>query len=297
MVQDYLEPITEQIFLVHGENQGRFPRAHAVLINAEKVVLIDTGCGIRRLQAVQKEFAVSSVINSHTHIDHAAGNWVFHGKPILVPAEAFNSAGNLDRLSRRFVSEELAPVWQRFAQLELGFQDCPPTGMYNENTEFRFGDVVLTPVYTPGHTLDHYCLYFAAKRILFTFDYDLTKFPWYGHKESGLAEFRRSIARLEALPTDVVVSAHRGIIRENIRAEWEAFRQRLDDRNHRILALLDSPKTLEQLVQAAPIYRRFPYQEQLLRFWEGIMIQHHLQELEAAGKVSRQKTKIIRVKK
>ena len=94
--------------------------------------------------------------------------------------------------------------------------------------------------------------------------------------------------QLETLPTDMVVSSHRGIITKNIKAEWQNYSQQLDERSQRILELLATPKTIDELVEARPIYRKFPYQEVLLRYWEKIMIRFHLEELKAAGKVEQQ---------
>jgi len=288
MVRDYLEAITDQIFLVHGENDGRFPRAHSLLITADETVLIDTGCGISRLQKLIETFEIDYIINSHTHPDHSAGNWLFQDRRIFVPQETFSTSGDLVGLSKRFVGDVLAPIWRQFAQTHMGFQNCRPTHSYNGSSEFRIGEIVLSPLYTPGHTIDHYCLYYAEKRILFSFDYDLSTFPWYGHLESSLTEFRQSITQLETLPTDMVVSSHRGIITKNIKAEWQNYSQQLDERSQRILELLATPKTIDELVEAKPIYRKFPYQEVLLRYWEKIMIRFHLEELKAAGKVEQQ---------
>ncbi len=288
MVREHLEVVTDQIFLVHGENDGRFPRAHSLLITAEETVLIDTGCGIQRLQELNQEFEIDCIINSHTHPDHSAGNWVFQDLRIFVPQEAFSTSGDLIGLSKRFVGDVLAPIWRQFIQTQMEFQNCRPTHSFNESSSFQFGGIVLTPIFTPGHTIDHYCLYYEPKRILFSFDYDLTPFPWYGHEESSLAEFRQSIARLKKLPTKMVVSSHRGIITSKIKSEWKAYTGRLDERNQRILNLLEVPKTLDELVEAKPIYRKFPYQEPLLRYWERIMIRLHLEELEEAGKVQQQ---------
>ena len=93
------------------------------------------------------------------------------------------------------------------------------------------------------------------------------------------------------------MSSHRGIIRDKLQAEWDAYVQIIDDRNQRILTLLDSPQTLDQLVEAAPIYQKFPYQERLLRYWERIMIHQHLLELEATGKVTPQGSAFVMSKK
>ncbi len=295
MIRERLEPLTDQVFLLLGENKGRFPRAHSILVQAEETVLIDTGCGIPLLKAIKDEFDISYIINSHTHPDHSAGNWVFKGQKIFVPQEAFDTSGNIVALSHRFVGEELASLWQEFARTVMGLQNCPPTHSYTEDTPFQIGDIVLTPIFTPGHTMDHYCFYYEPRQILFAFDYDLTSFPWYGHQESSLTEFRHSIARLKALPTKIVVSSHRGVITENIQSEWSRYARRLDERNQYILNLLDSPKTVEQLVDAAPIYRKFPYRERLLRYWERKMIQLHLDELKKEKKVQQKKEQYYRL--
>jgi glyoxylase-like metal-dependent hydrolase (beta-lactamase superfamily II) len=285
MARTHLEAITDQIFLVHGENDGRFPRSHSILITADETVLIDTGCGISRLEALNREFDIDYIINSHTHPDHSSGNWLFRDHRIFVPQEAFSTSGDLMGLSTRFVGDVLAPIWRQFAQTQMGFQNCRPTHSFNEDSVFRINETTLTPMHTPGHTIDHYCFYYEPKRILFSFDYDLTSFPWYGHQESSLTEFRHSIERLQKLPTKMVVSSHRGIITSKLKSEWKHYTQHLDARNQRILNLLNSPKTLDQLVESKPIYRKFPYQEPLLRYWERIMIHLHLKELQANEKV------------
>ncbi len=255
MVRKHLEQITDGIYLLHGNNDGRFPRAHSLLIESNKTVLIDTGCGIRLLQQLRKQYELSYIINSHTHPDHSAGNWVFPDHRIFVPQEGFSTSGDLIGLSKRFVGDVLAPIWQQFAQTTMEFQNCRPTHSFTEDTIFRIGEIQLTPIFTPGHTKDHYCFYFEPKSILFSFDYDLTPFPWYGHKESSLKQFRQSIHRLRNLPTKMVVSSHRGIITRQINSEWDQYSQRLAARNKRILDLLETPKTVAELIEEKPIYR------------------------------------------
>ncbi len=297
MLQDHLEQITDQILLVHGENNGRFPHAHSILITGSETVLIDTGCGISILRELKKEYPISYIINSHTHPDHSAGNWVFHDHRIFVPQEAFPTSGDLVALSQRFVGNVLAPIWQKFAREEMQFQNCRPTHSYNEGAAFKIDELILTPLFTPGHTIDHYCFYYAPKRILFSFDYDLTSFPWYGHRESSLVQFRESIHRLKRIPTKMVVSSHRGIITHKIKSEWNNYLDCLNERNQRILNLLEQPKTVEELVDAAPIYQKFRYQEPLLRYWEGLMIREHLNELKKVGKVQQSGEKYHQTKK
>ena len=113
----------------------------------------------------------------------------------------------------------------------------------------------------------------------------MTPFPWYGHLESSLTEFRESLEKLKALSPDVIVSSHRGVITEDIDVEFDRYCERIDRRDDKLLSLLDRETTVAQLVEYAPIYGGFPYAEPLLRYWEEQMIRKHLEKLEGEGRV------------
>ena len=55
----------------------------------------------------------------------------------------------------------------------------------------------------------------------------------------------------------------------------------------KILYLLGNGKTVDQLVDRAPIYGKFSYAESILRYWESEMIRKHLKELEIGGKIEK----------
>ncbi|MFX1255446.1 MAG: MBL fold metallo-hydrolase [Promethearchaeota archaeon] len=296
-----LEPISENIFLVQGMNKGRFPFSHSILIfeNENKTVLIDTGCGLEILKELKKKYNISYIINSHTHPDHSAGNWLFKDRPIYVPEEGFNTSGNLVALSERLAEPgELAKYWRDYVTTDLGIRDCRPTHKFNANSVFEFGKVVLQSIHTPGHTNDHYCFYEPNEKLLFAFDYDLTSFgPWYGHRESDIPDFKRSIKKLKELDVKILISGHKGLVTENIHEQLDKFHAKFDERDDNILELLhEGGKTIEELVEKAPIYGNFPYAEPLLRYWEGQMIKKHLEELEKQGKVLKRKKGLYSLK-
>jgi len=282
-----VEAVTSHIYLIKGENMSSFPPSYSILICDEEVVLIDTGCGIENLKKIKKEYVVDYIINSHCHPDHAAGNWVFGDRPIHVPEEGFDISGNIAALSESFSNKELVTVTQGYMRNLWQCRDCKPTDRYNEGTTFKLGKTILRPIYTPGHSRDHYSLYEPNEGILFSFDYDLTLFPWYGLRESSIPEFRESVEKLKTLSPQMVVSSHRGLVTGDIAVEFDRYCQRINARGEKILSLLDSGKTIEQLVDLAPIYGSFPYMEPLLRFWEAQMIGKHLEQLEIEGKVKR----------
>ncbi len=292
---DGIETVTDNIHLVKGKNNGRFPYSHSIVILDKETVLIDTGCGVETLERLRKDYAVSYVIDSHTHPDHSAGNWIFRDKPIFVPKEGYNTSGDIVALSERFTNMRLASVWQEFVKKHMQFKACRPTNTFENGQIFDFGKTRVESIYTPGHTKDHYCFYERKEGILFSFDYDLTSFPWYGHKESNLAEFENSITKLMALSPKIVVSSHRGVVTGNIDGEFEKFRRTIDERDRRILSLLESEKTLDQLVQCVPIYGKFPYARPLLQYWESQMIKKHLKRLMIAGRVQKKSKSTYRI--
>ena len=63
-----LKKIVEDVFLVQGENNGRFPYSNSILIldEHENALLIEEGCGIDLLRKIREEYNVKMIITSHT---------------------------------------------------------------------------------------------------------------------------------------------------------------------------------------------------------------------------------------
>ena len=266
---------------------GRFPFSHSILIRDQVTALIDTGCGAERLRQVKQEYAPDLVINSHTHPDHSAGNWLFEGTPLLVPREGFDTSGQIMKLSYRFTEPgRLAAQWREYVRELMGFVAVLPTGAYEDGHRFSFGDVELKAIHSPGHSIDHYCFFEPKDRILFSFDIDLDPFgPWYGTRESKIAGFEESIRRVRSLLPRILVSSHLGIVSEGIDERLEAYLRVISQRDERILDFLSQQRTLEEMVEQALIYGGFPYAPELLRYWEGQMVLKHLQRLIQRGLV------------
>lgn len=280
--------ISDNIYLVQGKNNGHFPFSHSVLFfnDQNEAVLLDTGCGIETLNQVSEKIHVYRIINSHTHPDHSAGNWIFNEnvESIMVPIEGFDTSGNILALSNRFTEPgEIAKYWRGTIPKIMDMKDCKPTHSFNHKSKFEIGDITLLPIHTPGHTIDHYCFYEPKDKILFSSDIDLTPFgPWYGHRESSISQFKTSIDNLRnEIEINTLVSSHKGIITDNIYKELDNFYLTFEERTRKIKALLqEGVRTLDQFVERKPIYGDFPYAEPLLRFWEGQMISKHLTEIK-----------------
>lgn len=282
-----LTEIAPSIFLVEGEKRGEFPFSHSILIHDEVTALIDTGCGIERLQRLKEEYPPDLVINSHAHPDHIAGNWLFAGLPLLVPRQSFHYCGRIQEMSERFTgSEIMAQRWRKYIREATGFRDVLPTDHYEDRHRFRFGSVELLALHCPGHTRDTYCFLEPREAILFSFDIDLSPFgPWYGHPDSDIAQFEASIRRVSDLKPRMVVSSHMGIINDGLQERFQAYLDVFAQREARIIEFLSQERRLEEMVDRPLIYRDFPYAPQLLRLWHKNMLQKHLRRLTQRGLV------------
>lgn len=282
-----LTEIAPSIFLVEGEKRGEFPFSHSILIHDEVTALIDTGCGIERLQRLKEEYPPDLVINSHAHPDHIPGNWLFAGLPLLVPRQSFHYCGRIQEMSERFTgSEVMAQRWRKYIREATGFRDALPTDHYEDGHRFRFGSVELLALHCPGHTRDTYCFLEPREAILFSFDIDLSPFgPWYGHPDSDIAQFEASIRRVSDLKPRMVVSSHMGIINDGLQERFQAYLDVFAQREARIIEFLSQERRLEEMVDRPLIYRDFPYAPQLLRLWQKNMLQKHLRRLTQRGLV------------
>lgn len=279
--------ITEHITLVKGKNHGRFPFSHSILIEDDVTALIDTGCGIETLSQLKKK--VDIVINSHSHPDHTAGNWLFSRIPLRVPEEEVDFNSDIEKLSERYTEKgELSRMWRDFVSQKMNFRNASPTETFSDTDVLDFGDTALEAIHTPGHTVGHYCFFERSQKILFSFDIDFTRFgPWYGHRESDITQFKASVEKVKSLEPDTVVSSHTGIIREDIGKRFEQFSKVFCERDRRILEFLERERTLGEIVEKALIYGDFSFHPVLLRYWEEMMVKKHLKCLMDAGRVKR----------
>lgn len=237
------------VWLVPGEFDGRFPRCHCVYIDDGGGVLIDTGAGDKVLADFLSRRRVELVINTHTHIDHVFGNHLFVGREILVPEFSFETAGNLVKLSRRFMSPDVGPLWRQVTRDLTNWQDHRPTGSFIPGQSITVGSTHLEIIHAPGHVADHCMIHLPQYDLLISADLDLGRFgPWYGHPESDLEQMRRSIQLARNLKPKVVVSSHREPVSENIDEAFVAWGDVINQRERTLLEFLSREQTWERVL-------------------------------------------------
>ncbi|MBU1671339.1 MAG: MBL fold metallo-hydrolase [Actinobacteria bacterium] len=283
-----LHEVTENIYLLRGENGGRFPFPYSVVVTGGPNVLFDTGCGLRTLERLRERVNIDLVVNSHTHPDHFSGNHLFGGVELLVPEAFAGILADLEAMSVRLAGGgEPAEQWLFMVREILGHRPTEPTGTFVEGRVIEAGGYAFEAVHTPGHTADTYCFYDPVSRVLLSFDYDLTPFgPWYGHVESSLPETRASIEKLIGLEPGLVVSSHRMPLSAGIEEAFREYDAVIDRRTEVVLGMLEKgPATPEQLADLSPIYGLKP-SFALYHYFESRLIEKHLELLVEEGLAS-----------
>jgi glyoxylase-like metal-dependent hydrolase (beta-lactamase superfamily II) len=156
---------------------------------------------------------------------------------------------------------------------------------------FQEGDASLQVIHTPGHSAGHCCFYEPVRKIAFLSDIDLSRIgPWYGCRDSSLADFVRSVHKMQALDIDIAVSSHEGIKEgKAIKDGLDHFLRKIEERNDKLLAMLRerSPLLASDIYGHNLVYRNYDKFGDYLRLTESIMVDHHLLYLLEAAKIQR----------
>jgi glyoxylase-like metal-dependent hydrolase (beta-lactamase superfamily II) len=290
-----IQQIADKLYLVEGKNRGRYPFAFSLLIRDRVTALIDTGCGQEVLTEIETAYSPEMVIHTHAHPDHCAGAHKFSSRRLWGPIEGRESTGKLQSMAARFVVPELRSAWISYMHDVLRFKDFQTDNHFADGHHFDFGSTQMEALHLPGHTADHYGFYFPREKALFATDIDLTGFgPWYGNPESDKNQFIRSIERIQGYEVDSFISSHLGLIRDRIGNRLDRYGRAIGERDQKILAFLDAPRSMDDFVEAALIYQSYPYMAPVLRWFEANMIEQHLRDLMERGLVTAEDGRFLR---
>jgi glyoxylase-like metal-dependent hydrolase (beta-lactamase superfamily II) len=185
---------------------GQFEEVISYLVvGKQRAALIDTGLGIGNVKRLAEEFTPLSimVVNTHSHYDHIAQNYLFDSVAIFDAPNARQAAKN--GRSKAEMSRLLADgmLWKN---LPMDFDpenyDIPPftvTQWLKDGDIIDLGNRRLEVIHTPGHTPDSICLFDRNARLLWTGD-TFYPAPIYIHLPgSALETFIKSYERMIAL--------------------------------------------------------------------------------------------------
>jgi glyoxylase-like metal-dependent hydrolase (beta-lactamase superfamily II) len=156
---------------------GQFEEAISYLVpGEERAAVIDTGCGIADIRALAEELTdlPLTVVNTHSHNDHVAQNYMFDEVAI------FDTPISRERARRGCSHEEMAHLiaegmtWRPLpGEFDPEAYHVPPfkvTRWLKDGDTVDLGRRTLEVVHTPGHSPDSVCLLERDARLLWTGD-------------------------------------------------------------------------------------------------------------------------------
>jgi glyoxylase-like metal-dependent hydrolase (beta-lactamase superfamily II) len=156
---------------------GQFEEVISYLVlGEEKAAVVDTGCGIGNIKALAEEFTSLplTVVNTHSHYDHVAQNYLFDEIAIFDDPMARETAGKGYTHKKMMKVLEDGKVWKPLPEeFKPDEYHVPP---FKVTRWLRNGDIVdlggreLEVFHTPGHSPDSVCLLDRDARLFWTGD-------------------------------------------------------------------------------------------------------------------------------
>jgi hydroxyacylglutathione hydrolase len=278
------------IWFIPGENRGRYPHCHSIYIEGAKI-LIDPASDRERLMKLRKDSGVEAVWLTHWHEDHFMHLDLFDHLPLYVSEKDAPPLSNMELFLDAYGmdNEGEREYWRPLLEDSFHFKPRIPAGFLNGGEEIPCGSATIKIVDTPGHTPGHLSFFFKEAGLLLLGDYDLSWFgPWYGDVDSSIEETVKSIERLRDIPASVWIASHeQGVFEDEPGEKWDAFLKVIHERERKLIELLKTPRTMEEIVGASIIYGKPREPKAFFEFGERAHMKKHLVKLIGERRVAR----------
>jgi hydroxyacylglutathione hydrolase len=276
------------IRFIPGPNKGKYPYCHSLFIEGAGI-LIDPASDRQRLMEIRDRHEVRAVWLSHWHEDHFMHLDLFEDVPLAMHAADAPFLETMEAFLDGYGIEDEAAreVWKPLLEEIFHFRPRKPDILLEEGPDASPDGVAVEILHTPGHTPGHLCFFFPEPAVLFLADYDLTAFgPWYGDRLSSIADTCTSVRRLQELPARVWLTCHeKGVFEAAPPGVWNAYLDVIRRRRDDLLALLKTPRAMDEIVDAWIVYRRPREPLAFYRHAEQSLMGKHLEELMTEGRV------------
>lgn len=278
-----------RIRFVCGENGGKYPFNHSLYIRGDRSrVIIDPACSLEKLTRLKDE-GVDCVWLSHWHEDHIRYIDLFEKRLLRISGRDFPPLTDinifLDWYDIKIPQER--SNWRKIMLEVFNFRARSEANFLVDDETVDLGGLTIQVLPTPGHTPGHLSFFFPEEELLFLGDYDLTSFgPWYGDVYSDIEETIKSIHKLKAVPARRwVASHHTGLFEENPGRLWDDYENVIHERENKLLAFLEKPKTIAEICAAWLIYGRPREPKEMYEFNERVLVRKHLEYLQKQDKI------------
>lgn len=202
------------IMIIEGANHSKVPYSRSLYINSKDKVLIDTGADPAELRALDDQYGVELIVNTHYHPDHTLNNHLFSDAEKWINPIEFETIQSIEGIARG------NGVFQEWGQagIEEMRKQFPKkwvqslgefSGTYQYEKEYNFSGVKVNFLHTPGHTKGYSSPYFPELGVVYAGDFDMTSFgPWYFGTDGDIEEFIASSRLLVDLDAETYITGH-----------------------------------------------------------------------------------------
>lgn len=269
-----------KIKYLEAPNRARFPYCNCLYIDDDIKAVIDSSCGEQNLDLLFQN-RPEVILNSHFHEDHILNNYLFPTAQVWLHALDAPAACSLEVFQEYYGFQEFGgrQLGRKFIK-SIDLHASPVHREIDDGQVLDFGSVHLRVVHTPGHTPGHCCFYEEKSGLLFSGDIDLSGFgPWYAHLCSNIDDFINSIQKCIEINPRLIVSSHKGIIREDIPARLKKYQQIIFTKEQQVLSALQQPANIEQLAQRQIFYGPHVKLSPFMFWMEKMAVYKHLERL------------------
>jgi glyoxylase-like metal-dependent hydrolase (beta-lactamase superfamily II) len=276
--------IAPNIYYLPGKNKSRFPYCACLYIKGkDKRVLIDAGMGPENMAPVKK-MGIDLLILTHCHIDHRLTRTEIPDVPVWCHEKEVRFLQDRDHF--------FTAMGLKRSGLDLDGLFDFAQGMFGIGIDYRLidgecldlGGITLETIHAPGHTPGHIAFFIPEHDLLFSGDIDLTPFgPFYGHDFADIDDFLSSIEKLKQVEAKIVISGHAGPFNGNLPKRFSEYGEVIHSRDRLLLAKLSRPKSIENFKGSNLFYKTYPDFPELIRWFELVHIEKHLQRLQQMG--------------
>jgi len=281
-MKNLTEPLSDELFFVMGERNGKYPFSHSLLIND---YLIDTGISDRKIKKLKRSYGVNHVLLSHWHEDHIAGNKMFNNAKFYCHPKDKIIIEDITKMNEFYGVTGTASESEFEEDFELlNMSNTKINEIFEDGAIYEIANNhKLKIIHTPGHSAGHCCFLELNSRVAFLADVDLTSFgPWYAGLDSSVEEFEESIKKLIDVDIDIAVTSHKGLFTEKalIKDKLNDFLSKIYERDELILEQLSekTPKNVEDLSDNNIIYKYYSKYKNYEILAEQIMFRFHFEK-------------------
>jgi len=274
-----------------GEKNGKYPHGNSLWVQGrDTTAIIDPSLSVVA-RADELRGRADLVIHSHVHEDHVAGLHLFPAARVYAHREDADGLRSLNGLMDIYGYGALTPAMRDLVTSTFHYVERPDTQSYDDAAVFDLGGTRVHTIHLPGHTRGHCALLVDPAGVLFLGDIDLSSFgPYYGDAWSNLDDFEKSLRRAGEIEARIWVSFHHvGVIedRATFVAKLERFAGRIAERERQLLAFLNEPHTIQEMVA-----HRFLYPAHATAIFidavERRTIEQHLERFLESGQIVRE---------